>query len=118
MRRRVDLVFPSRGLVRVMLAGTLAVSGILGLAGCDTEPFPPSVRLGNTVITGVNEPNGIAAFLGLPFAEPPVGERRWARPVPWQPDGQSVDASTFAARLHANGQRGRVVPRHDGTGRY
>ncbi|MGB2419650.1 MAG: carboxylesterase/lipase family protein [Luminiphilus sp.] len=96
MRRRVDLVFPSRGLVRVMLAGTLAVSGILGLAGCNTEPFPPSVRLGNTVITGVNEPNGIAAFLGLPFAEPPVGERRWARPVPWQPDGQAIDASSFA----------------------
>ena len=96
MRRRDNLVFRSSGSVHVFLAGTLVITGMLGLAGCGTEPGSPSVQLGDTVMTGVYETNGIAAFLGLPFAEPPVGERRWARPVPWQPDGQSIDATTFA----------------------
>ena len=96
MRRRDNLVFRSSGSVHVFLAGTLVITGMLGLAGCGTEPGSPSVQLGDTVMTGVYETNGIAAFLGLPFAEPPVGERRWARPVPWQPAGQSIDASTFA----------------------
>ena len=96
MRRRDDLAFRPSRLGRVLLAGMLVASGMLGLTGCGTEPGPPSVQLGDTVMTGVYETNGIAAFLGLPFAEPPVGERRWARPVPWQPNGQSIDASTFA----------------------
>lgn len=96
MRRCLDLIRRSKRLMGVMLACMLIGSGMLGLTGCEPESGPPKVQLGDTVITGVNETNGIAAFLGLPFAEPPVGERRWARPVPWQPDGQSIDASTFA----------------------
>ena len=96
MRRRDNLVFRSSMLVRALLGGVLAVSGMLGLAGCGAEPGSPSVQLGDTVITGVYETNGIAAFLGLPFAEPPVGEGRWARPVLWQPDGQPLDATRFA----------------------
>jgi len=96
MRRCLDLIGRSKRLMRAMLACMLAASGTLGLTGCQPELGPPKVQLGDTVITGVNETNGIAAFFGLPFAEPPVGERRWARPVPWQPRGQSIDASEFA----------------------
>ena len=96
MRRCHDLVCRSRLLTDLMLAGMLTVSGMFGLAGCEVESGPPIVRLGDTAITGISEKNGITAFLGLPFAEPPIRERRWARPVPWQPDGQSIDASTFA----------------------
>ncbi len=96
MRRRLDLIGRSKRLIGVTLACMLTASVMLGLAGCAPESGPPKVQLGDTVITGVNETNGIAAFLGLPFAEPPVGEGRWARPVLWQPDGQSIDGSTFA----------------------
>ncbi len=84
MRRRLDLIGQFKRLMGVMLACTLMASVMLGLPGCEPESGLPKVQLGDTVITGVNEANGIAAFLGLPFAEPPV-ERRWARPVPGGP---------------------------------
>ena len=96
MRRCDNLILRSKRVMSATLVGMLAVLSMLGLAGCEVESGPPTVQLGATVVTGVTEANGIAAFLGLPFAEPPISERRWARPVPWQPDGQSIDASSFA----------------------
>ena len=96
MRCCHDLVCRSRRVTGLMLAGMLTISGMSGLIGCEVRSGPPEVQLGDSVITGVSKTNGISAFLGLPFAEPPVGERRWARPIPWQPDGQSIDATNFA----------------------
>ncbi|MBU02987.1 MAG: hypothetical protein CME55_06805 [Halieaceae bacterium] len=96
MRCCHDLVCRSRRVTGLLLAGMLTVYGMSGLIGCEVRSGPPEVQLGDSVITGVSETNGISAFLGLPFAEPPVGERRWARPIPWQPDGQSIDATNFA----------------------
>lgn len=44
------------------------------------ETDPVSTRSG--AIKGTSLPSGIRAYLGIPFAAPPVGERRWAAPQP------------------------------------
>ena len=43
---------------------------------------------------GTSAPNGVLAFLGVPFAEPPVGDRRFGVPVPASWEGVR-DATSF-----------------------
>ncbi len=40
---------------------------------------------------------GVTAFLGIPYAEPPVGARRWAPPAPYVPRHRVRDATMFGA---------------------
>ena len=45
------------------------------------------VKTSNGMVQGTTEQSGIAAFRGIPFAEPPVGDLRWKPPQPaknWQ----------------------------------
>jgi para-nitrobenzyl esterase len=48
-------------------------------------------------IRGVARASGGAEFLGIPYAQPPVGELRWHEPVPPQPWNEVRDASSFGA---------------------
>ena len=68
-----------------------------------TTANQPQVMLGDSLVTGVRESNGVEAFLGLPFAEPPVAELRWQKPIPWQASGEAVDATRFAPACMQNG---------------
>ena len=43
---------------------------------------------------------GATAFLGLPFAAPPVGDLRWMPPQPVQPTDDSLDATIHADRCY------------------
>jgi para-nitrobenzyl esterase len=49
------------------------------------------------LIRGVSKPNGGAEFLGIPYAQPPVGDLRWRAPLPAKPWPGVRDASKFGA---------------------
>ena len=48
-------------------------------------------------LRGMARPNGGAQFLGIPYAEPPVGDRRWREPVPAKAWNGVRDAVTYGA---------------------
>ena len=63
------------------------VSGLLLcllLAGCGAAPLTPNqVRTQDGVVEGIGTSNAaVQAFLGIPYAAPPVGALRWAPPQP------------------------------------
>ncbi len=48
-------------------------------------------------VRGVSRPGGGAQFLGIPYAQAPLGELRWRAPVAPKPWNEVRDASTFGA---------------------
>ena len=71
-----------------------------------TLPFPPVhaaaadafvVGVASGELKGKPRMSGGAEFLGIPFAEPPVGDLRWHDPVPAKPWTGIRDATAFGA---------------------
>ncbi|MDY6920956.1 MAG: carboxylesterase family protein [Pseudomonadota bacterium] len=59
----------------------IAILGSVLLVGCGAEP---QVTTGYGVVEGKRD-DGILEFLGIPYAQPPVDDLRWADPQPPQP---------------------------------
>jgi para-nitrobenzyl esterase len=76
---------------RFTMTPTIALlsSVLLGAACAPTTLVTTS--LGD--IQGLQEDNGTWGFLGIPFAEPPTGDRRWKPPVPLT----SLESQPFVA---------------------
>ena len=73
----------------------LIILWVAVLVSCDSAPQRPSVEASGTRYLGIEKDSGVQAFLGIPFAEPPVNELRWERPVPIRGSLGGVDATQF-----------------------
>ena len=80
--------------IRRLLAATMLAL----IAGGTLAATPaPQVKTDGITIEGIDTGDGGgAAFLGVPFAEPPVGPRRWTAPSAWQPHAKTLYATRFA----------------------
>lgn len=58
---------------------------------------PPRVQVNSETLVGSASPTpGVDAFLGIPFAAPPTGERRWRAPLDFVGRGGVRQATAFA----------------------
>ncbi|MBU1324149.1 MAG: carboxylesterase family protein [Alphaproteobacteria bacterium] len=76
------------------------------------DPDRPLVATTSGPVLGV-EADGVRAFKGLPYAAPPIGDRRWAPPAPPESWTDPRDASTVGAlciQPPANGDPGVGPP--------
>jgi para-nitrobenzyl esterase len=82
-----------------------ALVGVFLLRGRDLAQASgsgPIVSVTSGQIRGTLLPSGRAEFLGIPFAQPPVGDLRWHAPVPPKPWSGVRDAKTFGAPCAQN----------------
>lgn len=69
-----------------------------------------TVRVTGGTVQGVVS-NGLSVFKGIPFAAPPVGDRRWRAPAPVQPWKGVKKADAFAlACMQPENSQGNTAP--------
>lgn len=73
---------------------TFFICVTLFLGACDRAP---AIQVNGETLTGTYVEDGkVAAFLGVPFAEPPVGDNRWRAPQALASKVARRDATEFA----------------------
>ncbi|KAK8214673.1 carboxylesterase [Phyllosticta capitalensis] len=87
-----------RSLARMGTAFFATVTALAGFAVASTTGSVPTVRLDNgiTVHGKVNQTASpdVAQYLGIPFAQPPLGSLRWEPPQAYRASGNEVINST------------------------
>ena len=81
----------------VFLETTIAVSGSNdSFSNIDVNAYVVDLKQGSIVGTPANKKTNVLAFMGIPYAEPPVGSRRWKPPFPAVGWGGVLSATSFA----------------------
>ncbi|MGI9270798.1 MAG: carboxylesterase/lipase family protein [Woeseiaceae bacterium] len=72
----------------------IVVAALFALAACESRP---SVDVDGELLSGLYVEDGkVAAFLGVPFAEPPTGDLRWRAPQALSTKVKQRDVTEFA----------------------
>ena len=85
-----------RSLSPLLFASVAFVLGALSPTGAALAP-PPVVATSQGLVRGLRV-EGARAFLGIPYAAPPVGPRRWERPAPPKSWEGTLDARSAPPR--------------------
>lgn len=88
--------FDRRRVVRTaLLLATVSFAAFVASAIAQDNPYVVNTTSGP--VRGIARAKGGAEFLGIPFAEPPVGTLRWRSPEPKKPWSEIRDAKAFGA---------------------
>ncbi|HEY5657032.1 MAG TPA: carboxylesterase family protein [Myxococcota bacterium] len=93
--------------------GALVLALALLALGCAERPRP-GVGAGGELLIGerLDAADGLVVFRGIPYAAPPLGERRWRPPAPHAPRPGLQDATRFGPacpQLQGNAEWYRMV---------
>jgi para-nitrobenzyl esterase len=77
--------------LRIPCVAALLLTAVQSASAQTTRP---TVTINGERMVGVAR-DRVRAFLGMPYAEPPIGDRRWAPPVPHRPRVVERDAGAF-----------------------
>jgi para-nitrobenzyl esterase len=90
----------------------LAVAVLVPLAGpaaAESGAVPTTVRIDSGELVG-RQIGSVAFFKGIPYAAPPIGERRWRAPAPPAPWATTRDAGDFGASCIQAEMSRRIPP--------
>ncbi len=95
----ITLTKRAAGIACLALAWVATVSA---QAPAKTNAADPTVTINSGQLRGSLTADGVAVFKKIPFAQPPVGDRRWKEPIPEKPWQGVRDATEFGPMCHQN----------------
>jgi len=97
----VRIVFGARRarLLSIVFGAVFLVANLAGAQGGLTRTPDNAFVVQTTagLVHGEARPAGGAEFLGIPYAQPPLGDLRWHEPLPAKPWSDVLDATKFGA---------------------
>ena len=80
--------------IKIFLSIYLLISFSLNISGASNESV--YVKIDDLKIIGKhNKLFGVEEYLGIPFAQPPIDDLRWEKPVPWVSKKKNINAKNF-----------------------
>jgi para-nitrobenzyl esterase len=87
----------SKAFVWSVLVLAAAFGSVQALAAPEQRPGQPIVTIAQGALAGRSDADGVQSFKAIPYAAPPVGDKRWTAPVPASGWTGTRDATDFGA---------------------